>query len=58
MRSIQELVDSMDPKKAAAEIAEVMKKLFYLLDEESRLEFVMKITGDAGKDKVGGLVHL
>jgi hypothetical protein len=31
MSSIQELVDEMDPKTAAAEIAMVMKKLFSLL---------------------------
>ncbi|MGD2270937.1 MAG: hypothetical protein PVI06_11105 [Desulfobacterales bacterium] len=58
MSKIQELVDKMDPQTAASEIAEVMKKLFSLLDEESRIEFVMNVTGDAGKDKVGGLVHL
>jgi hypothetical protein len=58
MGKIQKLVDHMDPKMAAIEIAEVMKKLFGLIDEQARLDFVMNVTGDAGTDKVGGLVHL
>ena len=58
MGKIQELVDRMDPKAAAIEIAEVMRKLFGLIDEEARLDFVMNVTGDTGTDKVGGLVHL
>jgi len=58
MEKIKDLVDSMDPKDAAAEIAGVMKDLFSLLDEGARLEFVMNIIGDTGEDKVGGLVHL
>jgi hypothetical protein len=58
MGKIQQLVDRMDPKAAAIEIAEVMKNLFGLIDEKARLDFVMNVTGDAGTDKVGGLVHL
>ncbi len=58
MGKIQELVDSMDPQAAAAEIAEVVKRLFSFLGEEVRLDFVMSVIGDARKDKVGGLVHL
>ena len=58
MGKIQKLVDHMDPKTAAIEIAEVMKKLFGLIGEKARLNFVMNVTGDAGTDKVGGLVHL
>lgn len=58
MNKIQELVDSMDPKAAAAEISEIMKRLFSLLGEESRLDFIMSVIGDTGKDKIGGLVHL
>jgi hypothetical protein len=58
MGKIQQLVDRMDPKAAAVEIAEVMRKLFALIDEQTRLDFVMNVTGDTGTDKVGGLVHL
>jgi len=58
MNKIQELVDGMDPKAAAAEISEVMKRLFSFLGEEARLDFIMSVIGDTGKDKIGGLVHL
>lgn len=58
MGKIQDLVDGMAPKDAAAEIAAAMKGLFSVLDEEARLEFAMNIIGDAEEDKVGGLVHL
>ncbi|MGD9075588.1 MAG: hypothetical protein PVJ69_10280 [Desulfobacteraceae bacterium] len=55
---IGELVDSMDPEKAAAELAHVIKKLFPLLGEEARLSFVMNLVGESGQDKVASLVHL
>ena len=58
MGKIQQLVDGMDPKAASVEIAQVMRKLFGLIDEQARIDFVMNVTGDAGTDKMGGLVHL
>ena len=58
MSKLQQLVNEMDPEEAAAEIAVLMKKLFSLLGEKTRLEFVMNIIGDADNEKVGGLVHL
>jgi hypothetical protein len=57
-KSVQQLVDELSPEKAIKEIAEVVKKLFPLLEEESRLNFVMNLIGDTGKDKVASLVHL
>ena len=58
MSKLQQLVNEMDPEEAAAEIAVLMKKLFSLLGEKARLEFVMNVIGDADNEKVGGLVHL
>lgn len=55
---IEELVDSMEPEKAATELVRVMKKLYPLLREEARLSFVMNLVGESGEDKVGSLVHL
>jgi hypothetical protein len=57
-KSLQQLVDELSPEKAIKEIAGVVKKLFPLLEEESRLNFVMNLIGDTGKDKVASLVHL
>lgn len=58
MGKIQELVDSMDPEAATGEIAEVIKKLFSVLGEEARLEFIMNVAAEDSRDKLVGLVHL
>jgi hypothetical protein len=55
---IDELVDRMEPEKAAAELARVIKKLFPLLEEEARLNFVMNLMGESGEDKLASMVHL
>ncbi len=39
-------------------MAAIIKKLFPLLEEQARLNFVMNLIGDAGTDKVSSLVHL
>ncbi|MBI5583546.1 MAG: hypothetical protein HY892_06960 [Deltaproteobacteria bacterium] len=57
-KTIQELVKKMDPEKALKEIAQAVKTLFPLLDQESRLNFVVSLIGDAGADKVASLVNL
>ena len=58
VEQIQSLIDTMDPKEAASTIAHILKKLFPLLDEDARLQFVMNLIGDAATDKVASLVHL
>jgi hypothetical protein len=55
---IAEVVDSMEPEEAAAELAVVVKKLFPLLGEEARLNFVMNLVGESGEDKLASMVHL
>lgn len=55
---IGELIDSMEPEKAAAELARVMKKLFPLLGKEARLNFVMNLVEESGEDKLASMVHL
>jgi hypothetical protein len=55
---IAEIVDSMEPEEAAAELAVVVKKLFPLLGEEARLNFVMNLVGESGEDKLASMVHL
>jgi len=58
MSKIKQLIDSMDPEEAAAEIAVIMKKLFPLLSEEARLKFVESLAGNSGGDKLTSMVHL
>lgn len=55
---IEQLIEAMDPVEAAGEIADAAKKLFSLLGEEARREFLTKLIGDEGQDKITGLVHL
>ncbi len=55
---IAEIVDSMEPEEAAAELALVVKRLFPLLGEEARLNFVMNLVGESGEDKLASMVHL
>jgi hypothetical protein len=55
---IQELVNNMEPQEAASALALVIKNLFPLLDEDSRIKFIMDLIGDSGDDKVSSLVHL
>lgn len=55
---IAEIVDSMEPEKAAAELARMIKKLFPLLGEEARLDFVMNLVEESGEDKLASMVHL
>jgi hypothetical protein len=57
MTKIKQLVDRMDPEAAASEIASIMKKIFPLLSEEARLEFVAGLAGDPGGHKVTSMVH-
>lgn len=55
---IQEIVESMDPLEAAMEMADAAKKLFSVLGEEALRDFLTRLIGNGGKDKITGLVHL
>ena len=57
-RGIQDVVESMDPREAAEELAGAAKKLFSLLGEEALRDFLTKLIGGEGQDKLAGLVHL
>jgi hypothetical protein len=57
-KTIQQIVEDLDPPKALKEIAAALKTLFPLLDQENRLDFVVALIGDTGSDKVASLVHL
>jgi len=48
----------MPPEKAIKEIGLMVNKLFPLLEEKARLDFIMTLIGDTQQDKVASLVHL
>jgi hypothetical protein len=55
---IQQLVESMDPREAAEEMAVAARDLFALLGEEALRGFLDSLIGNGGRDKISGLVHL
>ena len=55
---IQDLINNMESQEAAFALAFVIKDLFPLLDEDTRIKFVMDLIGDSGNDKVSSMVHL
>ena len=57
-KSLQQIVDTLEPKAALGEMAAIIKKLFPLLEEQARLDFVVNLMGDAGSDKISSMVHL
>jgi hypothetical protein len=58
MGGIQQLVDRMDPEQAFSEIASVVKRLFQVLGEQARIDFIASIIDKSGGDKVGSMVQL
>ena len=55
---IQQVIDSMDPLQAAAEMADAAKKLFSILGEDALRDFLTNLIGNGGQDKLSGLVYL
>jgi hypothetical protein len=55
---IQTLINNMAPQEAASALALILKNLFPLLNEDTRVKFVTDLIDDAGDDKVSSMVHL
>jgi len=58
MADIQEILGGMAPDQALAEIGVALKRLLPLVGDEDRLNFVVRLVGSAGDDKVSSMVHL
>ena len=58
MNTMHDILEHMEPDKALSEIADSLKNLLPLVDESSRIKFIMSLTGGARDDKVSSLVHL
>jgi hypothetical protein len=58
MNTMHDILEHMEPDKALSEIADSVKNLLPLVDEASRIKFIMSLTGGAQDDKVSSLVHL
>lgn len=58
MEELANVIKSMEPPEAMAEIAKILKDLFATVDEEARVGFVLSLLEKAEADKVSSLVHL
>ena len=58
MNEIQQVIGSMDPSKAMAELAEAVKETLRHLDVEKRREYLLTMIGESGGDKVASMVDL
>lgn len=55
---LKDIINRMEPDKALSAMVEVIKELLPLLDESVRVDFVIKLLGETGSDKVASLVDL
>jgi hypothetical protein len=58
MKDIQQLLESMEPAAALAELTPVIKNILTHLDEEARVSFVTDMISDSREDKISSMVHL
>jgi hypothetical protein len=58
MATVQEILGGMEPEKALAEMGAALKKLFPLVTDADRMNFVINLVGSAGDDQVSSMVHL
>lgn len=58
MATVQEILGGMEPGKALAEMGAALKKLFPLVTDADRMNFVVDLVGSAGDDQVSSMVHL
>jgi len=58
MKEIKKLIDTMAPEEALTLLAKTAKGLLNHLDERARADFIVAMMGEAGTDKVAGMVNL
>ena len=58
MEPFEKVLEGKEPRQALATLAGVIKKLFPLVEQQDRLDFVMQLMSDGGNDKIAGMVNL
>ena len=58
MTEIQKMIAAMAPEAALTEISKILQNLFSSLDDETKIDFLSRLFGPSGTDKVSSLVHL
>lgn len=55
---LKDIVDQMEPEQALPIMAAIIKKILPLVDDKTRVDFVVQLIGETGNDKVASLVDL
>ncbi|MCJ7601468.1 MAG: hypothetical protein MUO63_08185 [Desulfobulbaceae bacterium] len=58
MKKLHEVLEEKSPQEALSLIAEEAKSFMIHVSEQDRLDFVMKLIGNAGADNVASMVNL
>jgi hypothetical protein len=58
MVEIRKILADMAPQEALSAIGAILQELFSSLDDERKMDFLSRLFGTSGTDKVSSLVHL
>jgi hypothetical protein len=58
MVEIRKILADMAPQEALSAVGDILQDLFSGLDDETKMDFLSRLFGASGKDKVSSLVHL
>jgi hypothetical protein len=58
MVEIRKILTDMAPQEALSAVGDILQDLFSGLDDERKMDFLSRLFGTSGKDKVSSLVHL
>ena len=58
MKELQQIVDTMEPEEALAELVPHVKQLLSHLNEDAKLRFVTELIGGGNNDKITSMVNL
>jgi hypothetical protein len=58
LEKLREITEKMDPETALPMLADLVRALFPLSDQEAQLRFLRDVIGETPTDKVASLVHL
>jgi hypothetical protein len=58
MAQLQKIMAEMAPQEALSAVGDILQELFSGLDDETKMDFLSRLFGVPGKDKVSSLVHL
>ncbi|MFO7599776.1 MAG: hypothetical protein R6X27_08200 [Candidatus Desulfacyla sp.] len=58
MVEIRKILADMAPQEALSAIGAILQELFSSLDDETKMDFLSRLFGAPGTDKVSSMVHL